>query len=687
MREFPDRGPCLSKTTIRMKTHEFDTTGISIIPDFLASARRQPWRWVLPIILVLLFLFIVIWLPWQAQHMESNEKQEQLIADTLWVEQAIRFQLRRDEELIKTVGNEIEADTMTPEKFRSRLLSVVSSNGEFLSIDWLDADDHVVSSTSTNHLADPIGSSRPTLLSARQKKSAQYAPLHAEKTDGNAHIAYFLPLFASNQYIGTIVASYSPTGILNELVPWWVAHDNEIAILDADDVEIARRSSGGPGRNVYTHRHELDLPGAGLVLRANSVKGAPRVLPGLLVGSVIALSLGLLWSLGALWRDINRRLATEGALRQQVAFQTAMENSLVTGLRARDLEGRVTYVNPAFCRMVGLSASDLVGRRPPMPYWAPEAMGEYQQRISELLAGTVTPDGFHTIFQRSNGERFPVLIFESPLVDDVGQQTGWMGSILDISDRQRAEDINRQQQEKLQSSARLAAMGEIASTLAHELNQPLAAISSYLTGALNMIEGDKTVEAIPLTENVKPAIEKASAQTQRAGHIIRSVHSFIKRRETSKIEVDLKELIDRVTPLIELQAQRKFVTVKKTIPDYLPTISADPTLLEQVLLNLTRNAIDAMEEASAEKRILRIEAYSNDNSINPGVTVAVIDQGSGISKEVETKLFSPFFSTKADGMGMGLNICRTAVEAHGGTLSFVPNPDGGTIFSFSLPAN
>jgi two-component system sensor histidine kinase DctS len=575
---------------------------------------------------------------------------------------------------------------MNAEKFRSRLLPVVGSNGELISIDWLDADNHIVSSTSTNHAADPIGADKQTFLNARQDRAGLYAPLHAGKAGESPHISYFLPLFASDRYIGAIVAAYSPSGILNELVPWWVAHDYEITLLDADDGEVARRSSGGPGRNVYTHRRELDLPGTGLVLRTNSVKGSPRLLPGLLVGSVIALSLGLLWSLGALWRDINRRLATEGALRQQVAFQTAMENSLVTGLRARDMTGRVTYVNPAFCRMVGLPASELIGRRPPMPYWAPEAMGEYQQRISELLAGTATAEEFRTIFQRSNGERFPVLIFEAPLVDGTGRQTGWMGSILDISDRQRAEDINRQQQEKLQTSARLAAMGEIASTLAHELNQPLAAVSSYLTGALNIIEGNPAIAGSPLMEDLKPAIEKAAAQTQRAGHTIRSVHSFIKRRETSKIEVDLKELIDRVMPLIELQAQRKFVTVQKTISELLPAVVADPTLLEQVLLNLTRNAIDAMEDTPSEKRILRIEAYSNDNSINPGLTVAVIDHGGGISKEIEEKLFSPFFSTKADGMGMGLNICRTAVEAHGGTLSFMPNPEGGTIFRFSLPA-
>ena len=134
-------------------------------------------------------------------------------------------------------------------------------------------------------------------------------------------------------------------------------------------------------------------------------------------------------------------------------------NSLLTGLRARDLEGRVTYFNPAFCRIVGIPAEDLIGKKPPMPYWAPEAMDEYQERFSKVLAGSITPR-FETIFQRADGERFPVLVFEAPLMDDTGRQTGWMGSILDVSDLRRVENINRQQQEKLQASARLASMGD-----------------------------------------------------------------------------------------------------------------------------------------------------------------------------------------------------------------------------------
>jgi two-component system sensor histidine kinase DctS len=396
---------------------------------------------------------------------------------------------------------------------------------------------------------------------------------------------------------------------------------------------------------------------------------------------VIVLSLGLLWSLLALWGHISKRLAAEGALRQQMSFRTAMENSLVTGLRARDLEGRITYVNPAFCQIVGYPAEEIVGKLPPMPYWAPEAMAEYQTRFANVLAGKVTPQ-FETFFQRPDGERVPVLIFEAPLVDNDGKQTGWMGSILDISDRKRIEEVNRQQQEKLQASARMATMGEIASMLAHELNQPLAAISSYTTGALNLIERDAPgpVDCTIL----KPALEQASAQAQRAGQIIRSVHEFVKKREPLRQEVGIASLLDSIRALIELQARQSYVSFRCAVPADLPPVRADRVMIEQVLLNLTRNGIEAMSQVPPQRRILKVVA--SHDAAKAQVSVDVIDQGHGIPDEVAQRLFSPFFSTKAEGMGMGLNICRTAIEFHGGALTFRANPEGGTIFTFVLPA-
>lgn len=662
--------------------------------------RKHAWHWLVPVLLLLLFLSLFLWLPWQAQRMEAGERQDQLIADTLWVEQTVRFQLSRNEESLRLIANESVAGHLSGKKWQDRAKSLIRSSRELSRIVWMDASGKMLASTDELPVTmeDFSPPSRQASLKALESKSPKYsqpAPPPDMKTP--ILLDYHVPLFRGGRYAGSIIASYLTASILDQMVPWWFAQDNEISLIDGDDQVIDKRAAGGPGRGVYTHRRALDLPGASLALRTNSVKSEPKLLPNLLTGSVIALSLGLIWSLGALWRDISKRQAVEDALRRQVAFRSAMENSLMTGLRARDLEGRITYVNPAFCRMVGLPAEELVGRLPPMPYWAPEAMEEFQERFSQVLAGH-PPSQFETIFQRADGQRIPVLVFESPLLDDSGKQTGWMGSILDISDRRRVEDLYRRQQEKLQASARLASMGEMASTLAHELNQPLAAISSYTAGALNLLGEDgpsKKGAAKPDQASLlKSVLEKVNLQAQRAGHIIRSVHAFVKKREPAREPVTIQELLDNVTPLIELQARQFFVSFSASIDQKLPAVLADRVLLEQVMLNLTRNAIESMQDTPPERRMLRIAAAFNapfdaapdSAQPNPAVIVSVIDYGHGISAEVAERLFSPFFSTKAEGMGMGLNICRSAIEFHGGTLTHRPNPQGGTIFQFSLPA-
>ncbi len=646
------------------------------------SRRRanlaRPWRWLVPVLLVLLFLAVLFWLPWQARQMETNERQEQLIADTLWVEQTLRFELARSEEALATLGADLAGKPPPPAVLEARLAQMFKNGPELSRVLWLGPDGAVLA----RHGNDPAVA-RPafgeTQEMARLTKTGRYTEPYGASARLPGLLDYHLPLYRNGIHAGSLVATYSLQVLLSETVPWWFAQDNALALLDRNDFPVAARADGGPGRGVYTHRRPLDLPGASIVLATDSVKGAPRLLPNLLVGSVIVLALGLLWSLLTLWRHISRTLAAESALRQQMAFRTAMENSLMTGLRARDLEGRVTYVNKAFCTMVGLPPDELIGKMPPMPYWAPEVRGEYEERFAGVLAGTVTPQ-FETVFQRADGVRVPVLVFEAPLVDSRGDQTGWMSSILDITDRKQAEALNRQQQEKLEASARLATMGEISSMLAHELNQPLAAISSYTAGALNVLErADKGVPFEPAP--LRRALEQARQQAQRAGQIIKSVHEFVKKSEPHREPVVIGGVIDGVRALIELQTRNSYVALQINLPAQLPPVLADRVMLEQVLLNLTRNGIEAMADVAPEQRILRIEAAADAAQ----VAVSVIDHGHGIPPDVAARLFSPFFSTKAEGMGMGLSICRTAIEFHGGTLNHAPNPGGGTVFTFSLP--
>jgi two-component system sensor histidine kinase DctS len=647
-----------------------------------------------PVLLVLLFLLVLLWLPWQARQMESNERQEQLIADTLWVEQTLRFELARSVEALAALGADLAVETPQPAVLQARLAQMFKNGHELQRIIWYDANGNVKASRGLELPPEGLTqSSRDAATMAKSTRVGRYSDPYGAKGLVHGLIDFHLPLYHAGNYMGSLVATYNLQTLLDENVPWWFAQDNALSLLDRDDHVVAQRAAGGPGRGVYTHKRALDLPGAQIVLATDSVKGAPQLLPNLLVGSVIVLALGLVISLAALWRHIARTIAAENALRQQMIFRTAMENSLLTGLRARDLEGRVTYVNPAFCRLVGLPPEELLGKTPPMPYWAPEAMAEYEDRLRKVLAGQATPQ-FETVFQRSDGARVPVLVFEAPLVDANGRHTGWMGSILDITDRKRAEELNRQQQEKLETSARLATMGEISSMLAHELNQPLAAISSYTAGALNVLAragdaggaGSAGGSAAALDVGMlRRALEQANTQARRAGQIIRSVHEFVKKREPRRETVAIQHIVDGIRALVDLQARQSYVGLQIDVPPDLPPVLADRVLIEQVLLNLTRNAIEAMQAVEPERRVLRITAYTAAHAGAQGqVAVSVIDNGHGIPPEVAERLFSPFFSTKAEGMGMGLSICRTAIEFHGGTLTHAANPGGGTVFTFTL---
>ncbi|WP_230409626.1 two-component system sensor histidine kinase NtrB [Undibacterium fentianense] len=634
--------------------------------------------------------------------METNERQEQLIADTLWVEQALQFQLKRHEESLTNLADDFVDNKLNKQTVAERLRLLSGNNHEIQDIILWDAQNLLVASNFDSHYRnseEDIFPFQQALKASESFTEKLHKPscsrLLPTKTSNGSDILCRYPIFRNHIYRASIMVSFRLQTLLDEIVPWWFAQENDISLIDNEDKVIARRAAGGRGKNVYTHNRQLDFPQLSLNLHTNSTKAEPKLLSNLLVVSVVLLSLGLVWSLFALWRDIHRRLRAEGALRKEAAFRAAMENSLITGLRARDMQGRLTYVNPSFCKMIGFPEDELIGKLPPMPYWAPEEIAEYENRFAQILTGTVQPEGFETIYQRANGERFPVLIYESPLVDEHGKQTGWMSSILDVSELKRAQELSRQQEEKVHQNARLATMGEMASMLAHELNQPLAAISSYTTGAINLISQNQTDPLL-----LREAMEKARQQALRAAQVIRSVHEFVRKREASRVNFNVNALLQSVMPLIALQAQSHHVHVHYQIDPDLPEIFADKVLIEQVILNLTRNAIEAMHEIDIQQRQLQIHAHAipvedettrNTNpNTPPGNThkhllIQVIDRGHGISAEVGEKLFSPFFSTKASGMGMGLNICRTALEFHGGSLKHRANPTGGTIFEFTIP--
>ena len=223
-------------------------------------------------------------------------------------------------------------------------------------------------------------------------------------------------------------------------------------------------------------------------------------------------------------------------------------------------------------------------------------------------------------------------------------------------------------------------MGEMASTLAHELNQPLAAIASYNAGCLKRLERDGCAP-----QDIRPALEKISVQAQRAGKIIRRVHDFVRKSEPKRAPCSLGDVIEDCLGFVESDARKHQIRIECEVPHHLPPIPADRLMLEQVLLNLIRNGMEAMASTPAADRVIGIVTDISAAELR----ISVSDCGCGITPEVRTKLFTAFFTTKPEGMGVGLSICRSIIEFHRGRLWAEDNPQSptgtGTIFIFTLP--
>ena len=246
----------------------------------------------------------------------------------------------------------------------------------------------------------------------------------------------------------------------------------------------------------------------------------------------------------------------------------------------------------------------------------------------------------------------------------------------DITERRREEALFRQQQEKMQMTARLVTVGEMATTLAHELNQPLAAISNYSMGCVRRLRSGTWDEA-----ELLDALEKGAAQAERASKVVQRVRAFVARRAPNLVPCDINEVVSGVSSMIGLEARQSGAILTLELSDAIPYVHADPLLMEQVLLNLSRNAFEAMQETPTGEREVTIRSRPNGGDT---VEVEVIDGGRGIDPQLEANLFTPFFSTKADGMGLGLHICRSIVEAHGGHVWVSRNSGQGVTFHFSL---
>jgi len=652
------------------------------------SGRRSLWA-----ALIALVLAVLVTLVWLAGRYEASQVQAELEQDTANAVGDLRGSLRRQVQALQA----LQSSHFSPSDWQTKALELLRDNRDWLRVEWRDKSwqlqafaDSPLRAPAFERIArtDVLNDANQACQRTKRLNGPAYSSTYfLPQSDGLGMevMELCLPVTQSGELLGYMVVTYSLQELLTERLGATFGRKNELSFIEPDGTRLAIAGTQRREQRVFTSQQLVDLPGNTLLLRMDGRRGAPDLFPNVLTALVTGMSMALITVMVLLTKDARRRQKAERDLAEALAFRKAMEDSLVTGLRARDLKGCITYVNPAFCQMVGWEAEALIGKNAPMPYWPPEMVDEYQQRQAIRMAGNVPPrEGFESVFMRQDGERFPVLIIEAPLISVQGEQTGWMGAVIDISEQRRIEEVSRASQERLQATARLATVGEMASLLSHELNQPLAAIASYANGSLNLLQDP---QAVPQTlDDVHMALRRIAEQAERAGRVINSVHDFVRRRDQSREPVPPQALLDAIAPLMNLQARKLQVRVLMRVEPHLPSVWCDRTMAEQVLLNLARNGMQAMDTPQCLDRVLALQVQRTmTHAEEAGVEFSVTDLGAGIGPDVAAQLFNPFFTTKAEGMGLGLSLCRTVVEQHGGQLEFEELQPQGTVFRFTLP--
>ncbi len=802
----------------------------------LRATLTQRLAHLAPLAAVLLFLAAIAAAFWYLRVEEVRREQEAVKRDVEYAQQRLRLRLIERQEQMMRLARDISNRDVDAEQFASRAEALVAQNPELLAIHWIDEHRRVLRGESSPSLMMPrdwlsqgVLTPSDTLTGydlARDLMQPVYAqPIAAKDTD--PVLQFHMPLTAKGQYAGELLVEYSVDGLLRYGVPSEILAKYAVALLDGKGQLLTGQSIPErerlPDMMPWSFKvNEFEIPvspvGNGLVLRAQAWRTSQNVVGGTLFWLVAVLAAMTAWMLIANWRQSQRRQEAQQALQAETTFRRAMENSMLTGMRALDLDGRIIYVNPAFCQMTGWTEEELLGQSEPFPYWPDEDHEVLVTRLTEELAGASDPSGFQMRVKRKDGSVFDARLYVSPLIDASNRQTGWMASMTDITEpnrvrrqlsasyerfttvlealdasvsvaplgseellfanklyrqwfggttgghmqlvvragtpetqvsdesldavdsfaglpleslaatplaehaeiyierldkwlevrsrylnwvdgrlaqmviatditaRRQAEELAAAQAERAQTASRLITMGEMASSVAHELNQPLTAISNYCTGMISRIKGGAITQ-----EDLLGALDKTARQAQRAGQVIQHIRSFVKRSEPKREWAEVGAMMEQVIELAEIELRRRQVRLVHRIAPRLPALFVDPILIEQALINLIKNGAESIDVAQRPpaQRTVELTVEQRDIDGMPVVEFRVTDQGQGLAQEVLARLFEAFFSTKNEGLGIGLNLCRSIVESHQGRIQAENLYNSGDVvgcrFTFWIP--
>jgi PAS domain S-box-containing protein len=801
----------------------------------LAPHRQDRVAVLAPLAAVLLFFAAIVAALGYLRLEEIDREQQAVQRDVEYTQQRLRLRLLERQEQLMRIAQEIANRDLSIEDFRARARSMLNQYPELQGLAWVDEHRKVRSALGSTALVasqlnpggDPAqrNDTLGGFLAARELQQPVYVQPLGSAND-TPLLQMHLPLTEHARFSGVLLAEYSVDGLYRYGVPTEVTSRYAISLQDAKGGLLAGTAIPAQKtvKNLLPWAHpanEYSMPvspvGSALVVRGQAYRASLGVIGSGLFWLVATLSVMTAWMLIANWRHTRRRVQAQQALISETTFRRAMENSMLTGMRAMDLQGRITYVNAAFCQMTGWTEPELVGRTAPFPYWPEHDRDQLNSLLGEELAGKTAPGGIQVRVKRRDGAVFDARLYVSPLIDAVGKQTGWMTSMTDITEpnrvreqlsasherfttvlealdasisvaplgsdellfanklyrqwfglqanghlqlvaqagvpatptndegtdsvdsfaglptnalsdtetesaeiyiadlhkwlevrtrylswvdgrlaqmviatdittRRLAEEQAASQTERAQTASRLITMGEMASSVAHELNQPLTAINNYCNGMVSRIKAHQISE-----EDLLGALEKTARQAQRAGQIIHRIRSFVKRSEPNRTSSEVVLIVAEAVELAEIELRRFNVRLNHYVAARLPPLMVDPILIEQVLINLLRNAAESIDMAlrQTSDRIVELRVVPRTIDDKQVVEFAVQDTGKGLAPEVMARLYEAFYSTKADGMGIGLSLCRSIVESHLGRMSAENLYNGddvsGCRFSFWIP--